>query len=127
MRIGVEAWLMAQAAPKTTSTGGTRPDRNVGWPVEEITVFCRRWQITRLGLFGSVLREDFGPDSDVDILARFHPAARHTLLDLERMEDELESILGRDVDLLSWRGVERSRNRYRRKAILGSVEVVYDA
>ena len=118
---------MAQAAPKATSTGGIRPGRDFGWPVEEIAVFCRRWQITRLGLFGSVLREDFGPDSDVDILARFDPAATHTLLDLERMEDELESILGRDVDLLSWRGVERSRNRYRRKAILGSVEVVYDA
>lgn len=120
---------MAQPASNTTSagTGGVRPNRNFAWPVDDVAGFCRRWQITRLGLFGSVLREDFGPESDVDILARFHPAAKHTLLDLERMEDELESILGRSVDLLSWRGVERSRNRHRRTAILGSVEVVYDA
>lgn len=79
-----------------------------------------------LGLFGSALRDDFGPDGDVDLLARFDPAARHTLLDLERMEDEIEAILGREVDLLSWHGVERSRNRYRRRALLESVQVVYE-
>ena len=99
---------------------------NVEWPAEEIASFCSRWQITQLGVFGSVLRPDFGSGSDVDVLARFSEAARHSLLDLERMECELESILGREVDILSWWAVERSRNRFRREAILGSVETMYE-
>jgi len=81
--------------------------------------FSRRWQIDELSLFGSVLREDFRPDSDVDVLVRFCPQAQHTLFDMVRMQDELQSILGRKVDLVSRRGVEMSRNYLRKKAILG--------
>ncbi|MCY3729003.1 MAG: nucleotidyltransferase family protein [Nitrospira sp.] len=94
-------------------------------PRDEIASFCKRWQVTELALFGSVLRDDFGPDSDVDVLARFEEEARHTLFDLDRMEEELTTIFGRKVDLVSWRGVEQSQNYIRRKAILGSAEVVY--
>ena len=92
---------------------------------DELAAFCKRWQVTELALFGSVLRDDFGPDSDVDVLARFEEEARHTLFDLDRMEEELTTIFGRKVDLVSWRGVEQSQNYIRRKAILGSAEVVY--
>ena len=94
---------------------------------EQLAAFCRRWQITELALFGSVLRDDFGPDSDVDVLVRFAPDARHSLFDMVRMQNELEGILGRRVDLVSRRGIEASRNPLRRKAILESAEVVYGA
>lgn len=94
-------------------------------PKEPIEEFCRRWGITELALFGSVLREDFSPDSDVDILVQFAPDIRRTLFDMVRMEDELRGIVGRDVDLVSRRAVERSRNPLRKQAILGSAEVIY--
>ena len=94
-------------------------------PSDEIAAFCQRWQITRLALFGSVLRDDFGPDSDIDILVKFDEKARPTLFDMSRMEAGLEAILRRKVDLVSQVGVERSRNHIRRKAILESAELVY--
>jgi uncharacterized protein len=96
-------------------------------PVEEVADFCRRWQITELALFGSVLRDDFRPDSDVDVLAKFGEDARHTLFDMVRMQEELQRILGRQVDLVSRRGLEASRNYIRRDSILKSAEVVYAA
>jgi predicted nucleotidyltransferase len=92
-----------------------------------IAEFCRRWSIAEFSLFGSVLREDFRPDSDVDVLVEFHPAAHWTLLDLSEMRDALEVILGRKVDLLTRRGVMQSRNPLRREAILSSAEVVYES
>ncbi|MBI3960284.1 MAG: nucleotidyltransferase family protein [Chloroflexi bacterium] len=96
-------------------------------PQAEVTAFCQRWQIVEFAFFGSVLRDDFRPDSDVDVLVRFHPEARLSLFDLVRMEDELGQIVGRKVDLVSRRGIEMSRNYLRRKAILESAEVVYGA
>ena len=92
---------------------------------DEIAAFCKRWQVTELALFGSVLRDDFGPDSDVDVLARFEEEARHTLFDLDRMEEELTTIFGRKVDLVCWQGIEQSHNYIRRKAILQSTETIY--
>ena len=94
-------------------------------PRNELAAFCQRWQVTELALFGSALREDFGPDSDVDLLVTFAPGAGHSLFDLAAMEEELEEMLGRKVDLVSRRGVERSQNWIRRKAILGSAEPIY--
>jgi len=94
-------------------------------PSRQIEAFCRKWRIAELSLFGSVLREDFGPDSDVDVLVSFAPEADWGLLDHAAMEQELAAILGRDVDLLSRRAVERSTNRIRREAILGAVEAIY--
>jgi predicted nucleotidyltransferase len=92
-----------------------------------IAEFCRRWNITEFSLFGSVLRDDFRPDSDVDVLVNFHPDAHWTLLDLAEMREELEGILDRKVDLLTRRGVEQSRNPLRRQAILSTAEVVYES
>ena len=92
---------------------------------EKIAKFCQRWQVDELALFGSVLREDFRPDSDVDVLVQFLPEARHSLFDLARMQTELEEILGRQVDLVERSAIEKSRNYIRRKAILSSLETVY--
>ena len=94
-------------------------------PSEPIAAFCERWSITKLALFGSVLRDDLGPDSDVDVLAEFGKEARHTLFDMGRMEEELKDIFGRDVHLVDWSGVERSPNYLRRRVILQSAELVY--
>jgi predicted nucleotidyltransferase len=94
---------------------------------EKIAEFCRRWKMTRISLFGSVLRDDFRPDSDVDVLVDFRPEARWTLPDLVQMQEELESILGRKVDLLTRRGVQQSRNPIRRQAILATAEAVYES
>ena len=96
-------------------------------PRDEIAAFCWRWRIVELVLFGSVLRDDFGPESDVDVLVRFEEEARHTLFDLSRMEAELKAIFGREIDLVSRHGVERSRNYIRRRSILQTAEVVYAA
>ena len=96
-------------------------------PSDRIARFCRRWQVAELALFGSVVRDDFGPDSDVDVLVSFTPEARRTLFDIVRMQDELSGMLGRDVDLVTRAAVEGSRNYIRRKAILESSQVVYAA
>lgn len=96
-------------------------------PRDKIAEFCRRWKITELALFGSVLRDDFRPDSDVDVLVTFAPDAHWSLFDMVEMRDELKALFGRGVDLVSRRGIEASRNYIRRKAILSSAEVIHAA
>ena len=91
---------------------------------EQITEFCRQWQVTELALFGSVLRDDFGPESDVDVLVTFAPEAPWSLFDLVDMADELEALFGRKVDLVESDGL---RNPIRRRAILSSREVIHAA
>jgi len=101
--------------------------RNLDLPEREISDFCRRWRISEFALFGSILRDDFDEQSDLDILVAFAPDADWSLLDHVQMEQELEALLGRKVDLLSRRSVERSHNWLRRKEILDTAEVVYAA
>ena len=96
-------------------------------PKDKIQEFCRRWRITEFALFGSVLRDDFRPDSDVDVMVSFAPEARWSLLDLVEMQSELEAALGRKVDLVERCAIERSENYIRRRHILASVEPVYVA
>lgn len=86
--------------------------------------FCRRWRITELALFGSILRADFRPDSDVDVLVTFEPGAPWTLWDLSRMRTELEALFGRGVDLVEKKAL---RNPFRRQAILANQRVIYAA
>ena len=93
----------------------------------ELAGFCQRWQITELSLFGSALRADFRADSDIDLLVTFAPDARWSLIDHVKIEQELEELLGRKVDLISKRGVERSENWIRRRNILDSAELVYES
>ncbi len=78
-----------------------------------------------MALFGSVLREDFRSDSDVDVLATFAPDARWSLFDRVDMEEELSALVGRKVDLVSRRAIEQSANWIRRKAILETAEPYY--
>jgi predicted nucleotidyltransferase len=94
-------------------------------PEDKIADFCRRWKITELALFGSVLRDDFRPDSDVDVLVTFAGDARWNLFDFVHMEDELKALFGREVDLSERRAVEKSENYIRRRSILKSARTVY--
>jgi len=91
-------------------------------PRDRLEDFCRRWKIAELRVFGSALRDDFRPDSDLDLLVSFAPDADWSLLDHVAMEEELSGVLQRKVDLVSRRAVERSSNWIRRKAILDSAE-----
>jgi len=94
---------------------------------DRIEAFCRKWMVAELALFGSVLRDDFGPDSDVDVLVTYADEARWTLLDEGRLEEELSELLGGPVDVVSRRSVEHSENWIRRNAILSSAEPLYAA
>ena len=96
-------------------------------PLDSIAAFYRRWQITELALFGSVLRADFRPDSDVDILVTFAPDAHWSLLDMARRQDEIEAIFERDVEFGERAWVERSENVVRKRAILDSLVPIYAA
>ena len=93
-------------------------------PQPVLAEFCQHWMITEFALFGSVLREDFRADSDVDVLVRFRPGEAWTLLDWVRMKAELERLLGRPVDL-----AEKGQltNPYRRAEILRTHRVIYAA
>ena len=94
---------------------------------EMIAKFCEKWKITEFALFGSVLREDFRSDSDVDVLVTFSPDSDWEVEHLLDMKEELESLFGRVVDLVEKRLVEESRNYIRRKHILSHMEAVYAA
>ncbi len=96
-------------------------------PSDRVGDFCRRWGVSELALFGSVLREDFWPDSDVDVLVTFSPEATPSLFDHVEMEDELAKLFGRPVDLVSRGAVETSRNPFRKRSILESAQVIYEA
>ena len=96
----------------------------VDLPLLRIEAFCQKWRVRELSLFGSVLRDDFRPDSDVDVLVVFEEDAPWSLWDWGDMRDELKSIFGREVDLVEKGAL---RNPYRKQAILSSYEVVYAA
>jgi uncharacterized protein len=94
-------------------------------PRVEIEAFCRQHHIQRLALFGSVLRDDFSPDSDVDVLVDFDRGVDLGLLEIVSIENELSALLGRKVDLADREEVERSDNYIRRRHILNTAETVY--
>jgi uncharacterized protein len=96
-------------------------------PTDQIAKFCARWHVVEFALFGSVLTEQFRVDSDVDVLVTLAPGATYTLGDLDTMETELESLFGRSVDMIDKQAVQESRNYLRRRAILESAQVIYQA
>ncbi len=96
-------------------------------PKEKIAAFCRRNHIRELALFGSALRRDFRPDSDVDMLVEFEPGQQLGLMELVSMENELSEILGRKADMVERQAVEQSENYIRKRYVLQSVEKVYVA
>jgi len=91
---------------------------------EAIAAFCHRWHVKELALFGSAVRDDFRPDSDVDVLVVHEDDAKRSLFDHIRAEDELRQIFGREVDLVEKKAI---RNPFRRHHILNNHEVVYGA
>ena len=96
-------------------------------PESQLESFCQANGIARLDLFGSALRGDFGPESDIDLLVQFKPDRIPGLFDFVRIEQEFADLFGRKVDLISRTGIERSRNYIRRAEILGSAETIYAA
>lgn len=97
----------------------------IAWPTAAIAAWGDRWLVAKLWLFGSVLRQDFGADSDIDCLVAFRPEADWSLFDHLQMQQELSEILGRDVDLVSKRAIDRSHNHLRRQEILSTAQVIY--
>ena len=95
---------------------------NITIPPDALEVFCRKWRVRELFLFGSVLRDDFGPDSDVDVLVSFDEDAPWSLWDLIALQDELAELFGRPVDLVEGEGL---RNPFRRRRILETRQLIY--
>ena len=93
-------------------------------PLPQIEAFCRRWKVREFSLFGSALRPDFGPNSDVDVLVRFEEHAGWSLFDVVDMTEELKAIFGREVDLVEESAI---RNPFRKHTILSTKEILYAA
>jgi len=93
-------------------------------PENRLAELCRKWKVKELSLFGSILRDDFGPDSDIDVLVVFQVDASWSMWDLMDMKAELEDFFGRSVDLVE---KEALRNPWRKRQILSTYEVVYAA
>jgi uncharacterized protein len=93
-------------------------------PREAIVDFCRRWKVREFSLFGSVVRDDFRPDSDIDVLVSFAPDTPWSLADLAEMREELMTLFGREIDLVER---EALRNPFRRHAILTTREIIHAA
>jgi len=101
--------------------------KNIELPIEKIANFCDRWSIIEFALFGSVLRNDFRDDSDIDVLVTFAPESKRGLTETIQMRDELQIIFNRKVDLIVKAAIDRSRNWLRRKNILESAQTIYAA
>jgi predicted nucleotidyltransferase len=100
--------------------------QRIGIPDAEISQFCQKWHIIKMGIFGSILSPQYRPDSDIDILIQFNPAARQGLLTIAKIKLELENKLHRAIDIAIWEGVENSDNWIRRKSILDTVTIIYE-
>jgi predicted nucleotidyltransferase len=96
----------------------------ISLPRKKLGNFCQRWNIRELALFGSALRDDFRPDSDIDLLVSFDPGAKWSVFDLLTMQEELKTLLGREIDLVER---EALRNPFRRYTILNTRKVIYAA
>jgi predicted nucleotidyltransferase len=94
---------------------------------EALEAYCRKWKIVRLEIFGSIHREDFRTDSDVDVLVTFAPDAHWGLMSIGRVERELGEMIGRPVDLVLRQGIEQSPNYIRRRHILETAVPFYAA
>jgi uncharacterized protein len=94
---------------------------------DRIKAFCRRWKVNEFAVFGSILRDDFRPESDIDVLVTFAPKASRKLDHILEMKEELQEIFGRPVDLVERRLIESSPNYIRRNHILNNLETLYVA
>lgn len=96
-------------------------------PMEQLEALCQRWRIVELALFGSVLRDDFGPDSDVDVLVTFEDPATIGIIEFDQLRRELEALFARRVDLLERAVVLQQRNPWFKHAVLSGARTVYRA
>ena len=87
--------------------------------------FCQQHKITELSVFGSILREDFNLDSDIDLLVKFDPNAHISLMDMIKIENKFKILLKRNIDLVSKKAIENSKNWIRRQNILNNSEIIY--
>jgi predicted nucleotidyltransferase len=108
------------------STLAQPPSLRIPLPLEAIADVCRRWRIRRLEVFGSALRDDFRSNSDIDFLYTWEDDAEWAW-EIVRLRDELSTLLGRPVDLVSRRAIEDSRNYIRKQAILTNVATVFES
>ncbi|MEM9772189.1 MAG: nucleotidyltransferase domain-containing protein [Cyanobacteria bacterium P01_D01_bin.73] len=92
---------------------------------DDLGAIAQHWQLTELSLFGSVLRDDFHAQSDVDVIIQFHPAAKPTFATLDRIQVDLETLFKRPVDVITRNGISNSRNYLRREAILSSAKLLH--
>ena len=96
-------------------------------PADRLAAFCTKWKVAELSLFGSVLRDDFGPESDVDVLVEFASDANWSLFDITRMMRELEVFFGRPVSLVERGALLKHHNPWLRHEILSTAQQVYAA
>ncbi|ABB56306.1 nucleotidyltransferase family protein [Synechococcus elongatus] len=111
----------------TTTTFSPQHQERLAITFDQLSEFCQRYAIRELALFGSILRDDFHAGSDIDLLVAFQPDARVSLLDLIGMENELEDLCHRKVDLTTKKAIENSLNWIRREAILSTAQVIYES
>ena len=100
--------------------------KNINLDTETISKICQNWQIVELALFGSVLREDFNSNSDIDILVSFADDAKITFFDLDDLEQEFSQLFNRPVDVVTKAAIEQSHNWIRRKNILENSQIIYE-
>jgi uncharacterized protein len=100
--------------------------KNINFKPEQIEQICQQWQIEELALFGSVLREDFNPSSDIDVLVSFAESAKITFFDLDTIEQQLSKLFNRPVDVVTKRAIEKSHNWIRKKNILDNAQIIYE-
>lgn len=98
----------------------------LGLSSQEVATFCQQWGITKMALFGSILRDEFRADSDIDLLLTFAPNARQGLLTLAKIKHELESRLNRPIDLVPETSIQTSDNWIRQQEILSTAQTIYE-
>lgn len=111
----------------TTTTFSVQHQERLAITSDQLAEFCQRYAIRELALFGSVLRDDFHANSDIDFLVSFQPDAKVSLINLIGIEDELKELLHRKVDLITKKAIENSSNWIRREAILSTAQVIYES
>ena len=101
------------------------PDRHLKVQTDRLEAICQQWQITELALFGSILRDDYNHQSDIDLLVSFANEANITFFDLDAIEEQLSKLFNRPVDLVTKQAIEHSHNYIRKKNILDNSIVIY--
>jgi uncharacterized protein len=113
--------------PSQTLTNQISIRPNLTLPAEPLQNLCQHWQIIELALFGSVLRDDFNPESDIDLLITFADSARITFFDLDEIERQFSFLFeNRPVDIVTKNAIEQSHNPIRRQNILNNAKIIYE-